>query len=61
MGRNLIRQSQGLIIDPFSFNIFLCDLFWLMYKTAIGSYADDNFSGDSIGDAIKSNICLNGL
>ena len=54
MGRNL---PKGSILGPLLFNIFLCDLFWIMCETDFASYADDNtlyVLGDSIDDVIKS-------
>ena len=32
---------QGSILGPLYFNIFLCDLFFIMNKTDFASYADD--------------------
>ena len=29
-------------ISPLLFNIFLCDLFWIMCETDFASFADDN-------------------
>ena len=34
--------SQGSIVGPLLFNIFLCDLFLIMNNTELASYADDN-------------------
>ena len=44
-------------LRPLLFNIFLCDLLWIMRETEFASYADDNTHyvlGDSIDDVIKS-------
>ena len=34
--------TQGSILGPFSFNIFLADLFFIVTSTDIANYADDN-------------------
>ena len=33
---------QGLILGPFLFNVFLCDLFLIIDNIDFASYADDN-------------------
>ena len=53
----LLTVSQGSIIVPLLFNIFLCGLFWVISGTDITSYADDDtryISGDPIDDVGKS-------
>ena len=53
----LFGVSQGFIPGPLLSNIFLRDLFWIMWETEFGSYTDDNTPyvlGDNIDDVIKS-------
>ena len=53
----LFGVTQVSIIGPLLFNIFLCDLFWIMCETDFASYADDDTPyvlGDSRDDVIKS-------
>ena len=42
MERNFIRSSPGINIRTALFNIFLCDLFFIMDDISFASYADDN-------------------
>ena len=44
---------QGSILEPLLFNIFMCDLFFIVNEIDFVSYADDNtpfISGDELDD-----------
>ena len=56
MERNNIGCSAGFYIRPLFFNIYLCDLFFIIEKFDIANFADDNtpyVTGDNISSVVK--------
>ena len=52
----LFRVAQGTIFEPLLFNIFLCDLFFIM-KKKIAGYVDDNtlyVTAENLANVINS-------
>ena len=50
---NLFGVPQGSILGRLLFNVFLCDLFFIMNETDFASYADDNtLVGNNLEDVI---------
>ena len=41
-GENFWKEFQGSILGPILFNIFINDIFFLLDKTLLANYADDN-------------------
>ena len=57
MGGDIVRSTSRIYLGPLLFNIFLCDLFFIMNETEFASYADDNTpytSGQNIDNVIRA-------
>ena len=57
MGRNFVWGTSRIsrILGPLLFNIFLCDVFFIINDVEFARYADDNtlfFVGDDLNDVI---------
>ena len=57
MGRNFVWGTSKIsrILGPLLFNIFLCDVFFIINDVEFARYADDNtpfFVGDDLNDVI---------
>ena len=58
-GKKILYQiSQGSILDPLIFNIFLCNFFYFLEKVAVASYADDTtpYTTNKTSDLVMKEI-----